>query len=71
MLEPLMNKVNYKEVMICSDQPQTCNICGARTEIILDLSHTRNETQVHLCLNARCNNRFVVEADNDLFEVAQ
>jgi hypothetical protein len=66
MLNQQVNKIDYHEVMIYSDQPQTCNICGARTEIILDLSHTKNKSQVHQCLNAKCCNRFVVEADNDI-----
>ena len=60
--------IDYKEVIVYSDQPQTCNKCGSRTEIILDLSHTKNQSQVHQCLNLECKNQFVVEVDYELIQ---
>jgi len=62
--------VNYNDVIICSEQPQTCPICGARTEIILDLWQTLNQSQIHECLNFNCKNQFVVEAGKEIIEVS-
>lgn len=61
--------IDYKEVMIYSDQPQTCPRCGSRTEIIFDLSHINTQSQVDKCLNNKCDNEFVVENDNELIEL--
>lgn len=58
--------IDYKEVIICTDQPVTCTKCGSRTEITLDLSHINNSVQVHQCLNYLCKNQFVVESDKEL-----
>ncbi len=60
--------IDYSNVLISSDQPETCPKCGARTEAIFDLSHTRYQTQVHKCLSIECNFNFVVEKDNELLE---
>lgn len=57
--------IEYNEVLIYSDQPQTCPKCGLRTEIILDISHINNKSQVLKCLNDRCDTKFVVESDKD------
>jgi len=55
--------ISSSYVLLANDQPVTCPKCGARTNIILDLSHTTNQTQVHRCLNRKCTNLFVVEKD--------
>jgi hypothetical protein len=60
--------IDFKNVFAYSDQPTTCPKCGSRSEIILDLSHTKNQVQVHQCLNAKCQNQFVVEEDYDLIQ---
>ncbi len=52
----------YNEVFLYTDQPTTCPKCGSRTEIILDLSHSKNHTQVHQC--HKCNCEFVMQSDN-------
>ncbi len=48
--------MDFTEVFILSDQPTTCPKCGARTDVILDMSHTTNMTQVEECLG--CGERF-------------
>ncbi len=48
-------------VFFRTDQPTTCPKCGNRTEILLDLSHTLNETQLHECLSVNCKKIFVEE----------
>lgn len=55
--------INFSEVFIYSDQPVTCPKCGLRTEVILDLSHTINQTQIHRCYSAECNFEFVIQSD--------
>lgn len=56
--------IDYKKIFVSSDQPVICPICGARTEIILDLSHTQKQTTIHECLADNCSLRFVVETDD-------
>ena len=58
--------IDFKEVIVCTEQPVTCTKCGSRTEITLDLSHINNQVQVHQCLNYLCKNQFVVESDKEL-----
>lgn len=60
--------IDYSYGLISSDQPVTCPKCGARTDVMLDLSHTRNQVQVHQCLSSSCEFVFVVENDNELVE---
>ncbi len=60
--------INYSEVFIYSDQPTTCPKCSARTEIILDLSHTKDQTQIHVCINENCRFAFVMEYDVELIK---
>ena len=52
-------KPDFNYVFLCGDQPTTCPKCGVRTDILLDMSHTRYGTQIHLCENDRCNFMFV------------
>ena len=56
--------IDYSEVYIYSDQPTTCPVCGVRTEILSDLSHTTEETQIHKCLSNNCNFEFVLQVEN-------
>jgi hypothetical protein len=42
----------FDEKFIKTEQPTICPFCGNRTEIILDLSHTSQETQIHQCLSS-------------------
>jgi len=58
--------IDFNEIIVYTDQPVTCYECGSRTEIILDLSHTNNNPQVHQCLNYYCKMEFVVESDKEL-----
>lgn len=51
------------DIFIYSDQPTTCPICGLRSEIILDLSHTNSQTQIHLCNNDHCKYEFILQSD--------
>lgn len=51
----------YSEVYLYTDQPTTCPKCGLRTDILLDLTHTIEKTQLHKCLSKSCSFEFVVE----------
>ena len=57
--------IDFNNVFIYSDQPTTCKKCGARTEIILDLSHTFNKTEIHRCYDKACTFEFVMQFDLD------
>jgi len=57
--------INFSEIFISSEQPTTCPKCGARTEILLDFSHTKDETQIHKCLDENCSKEFIVQQDKD------
>ena len=57
--------INFSEVFIYSDQPTTCPKCGSRSEIILDLSHTKDVVQIHKCPNLKCEYEFVMQYDLD------
>jgi hypothetical protein len=57
--------IDYFDVYIFSDQPATCPICGSRSEIILDLSHTKDKTQIHKCPNQKCEFEFVMQYDKE------
>jgi len=61
--------IDYKEIIIFSDQPVTCPKCGSRTEILLDLSHAKNQVQVHQCFTLKCDFKFVAENDNEFIQV--
>lgn len=53
--------IDFKEVITYNNQPVTCPDCGNRSEIILDLSHTTEQTQIHRCLYKNCQNEFVTQ----------
>jgi len=54
----------YEEVYIFNDQPATCPNCGARTEIIVDLFESIEQTQRHKCLSSICRFEFVMQNDD-------
>lgn len=53
----------FSEVYLYTDQPTTCPKCGMRTDILLDLTHTIEKTQLHKCLSKSCGFEFIVEED--------
>lgn len=57
--------VDYSNVYIYSDQPTTCPICSRRSIVILDLSHTNQMTEVHLCPELNCKYEFIMQYDKD------
>ena len=54
----------FKEIIVYNEQPVTCPYCGNRTEIILDLSHTIEQIQIHKCLSERYQHKFVTQRDS-------
>ena len=61
-----MPDFNY-QYLYFNDQPTTCPLCSARTNVIMDLSHTKEMTQLHKCLDPKCRYTFfvVVELDSE------
>ena len=57
--------ITFSEAFIYSSHPTTCPKCGLRSEIILDLSHTKDQTQIHKCHNKKCEYEFVMQNDED------
>lgn len=53
----------FSELFVYSDQPVSCPYCGASSEVIFDMQHTINVTQVHKCLNKFCMSEFVMVYD--------
>ena len=47
------------------EQPTTCPICGVRTEIISDFSHTRLKMEVNECMSDKCKHIFC-EVDGEI-----
>lgn len=62
--------INYFDVFIYSNQPVSCPKCNCRTKIILDLSHTKDETQIHKCIDKNCKFEFVIQTDEDFNDKA-
>jgi hypothetical protein len=58
------------EVYTFTDQPATCPKCGARTAIIHEDFESPLHTQHHRCLSANCCFEFVMQMDDDDFEIA-
>ncbi len=54
---------NLNDVYLFSDQPTTCPICSSRTEIVLSLSDTIEQTQFHKCNDKSCQYEFVIQED--------
>lgn len=57
--------INLFQLFVYSDQPVTYPLCGGRTEIILDLSHTKNQTQIHECINQECKHELFFINDHE------
>lgn len=55
----------FSELFVYTDQPVTCPYCGARSEVILDMNGTKENKQVHRCINNRCEHEFVMVYDED------
>lgn len=53
--------INFSEIYIYSDQPTTCPKCGSRTNIIFDLFHTKEQTQIHKCIFKNCEYEFILQ----------
>lgn len=60
----LYKLLNFNEVFTYTDQPVTCPDCGNRTKIVIDLPHSPNQTQVHICLTSICNKKFITQNDD-------
>ena len=58
--------IDFRNVFMYSDHPTGCPRCGARTEIILDLSHTKEMTQIHECIGTDCRFMFVMQIEETL-----
>jgi hypothetical protein len=56
-----LERMTSYEIFIIGDQPTTCPICGARTELKLQLQNSPNKTQFHKCLSDNCKYFFTVE----------
>ena len=48
---------------LTTDQPTTCPICGARTDIIGDFWHTKMQYFVSECMDYRCKH-VILEAED-------
>ena len=62
--------INYLEVFIYSDQPIICPKCSVRTKLIMDLSHTNMQTQIHKCFDKNCSFEFIIQSDEDFDNVS-
>jgi hypothetical protein len=56
----------FSEVYVFSDQPTICPNCSSRTELMLDLSHTKDKTEIHKCLNIICKFEFATQSDEEI-----
>ena len=56
---------SFSEIFIYSDQPATCPNCGSRSEIILELSQIKYQTQIHKCKNTKCVHEFEMQYDEE------
>jgi len=57
--------MKYSDVFLMGDQPTTCPICGARTEITLEIVSSPDKTQYHKCLSDDCQYTFIQEEDKE------
>jgi hypothetical protein len=57
--------INFSEVYIFSDQPTTCPKCSARTDILMDFAHTKDQTEIHQCLDQNCKYEFIMQYDEE------
>lgn len=56
----------YSSVVLLNDQPTTCPLCGSRTDILFDLSHTIAGPQLHQCLNSNCEMLFITVCEDEM-----
>jgi len=63
-----MGKIDFNDGFLMSEDIPTCPTCGSRTEIILDMAHTKNQIQIHRCLMPDCNMEFVLVSDSQFSE---
>lgn len=57
--------VDFSSILLRHDQPTTCPICGARTDILVEFINALNEPEIHVCLDLVCRFAFLVESDED------
>ena len=50
------------EIILLSDQPTTCPICGARTDFY-EFVHDNEQYQIHFCKNWDCGIAFLAMED--------
>jgi hypothetical protein len=65
----MTDKNLFNNILLLNDQPVNCPNCGKRTEIIFDLAHSINGTQIHECLGERCGKIFVTENDEEVVSI--
>lgn len=59
-----IKNIDFTSTYIYTDQPETCPKCNSRTEILLDLSHIKEQTQINKCLSNICQFEFAVQIDD-------
>ena len=64
-----LEELNWYQQFSLGEEIPTCPYCSSRTDIILDLGHTMQETQILLCFNSKC--EFIFYACKDDFEYAE
>lgn len=57
MLKTIDINVDDFDCYILNEQPTSCGLCGART----DFEEVAEKLQLHVCLNAACKYKFIVE----------
>jgi hypothetical protein len=51
-------------IYLMDDQPATCPLCGARTEITKELLDSPDKMQYHKCLSKECKYKFILVEDD-------
>jgi hypothetical protein len=57
-----LEKMNDIDVFLMCDQPTTCPLCGARTEVLFE-TFRKFAIQLHVCLDDECRFLFVQEEE--------
>lgn len=60
--------LDWQTIFLFQDQPMLCPYCQSRTDIVVDMYHTRRGYQIHECLRASCRFLFLCEQDSDYDE---
>lgn len=63
------NALDWQTIFLSQDQPMECPYCQIRTDIVVDMCHTKRGYQIHECLNPSCRFFFLCEEDDDYIEV--